>query len=350
MDHLLLPSHPTSDRVKVPYVCKERYDGLPFWYYPKRKGLPALAQGPSEFAQHEAMHPTPATEQEPFFQTWLCFGLLSELMGGNNQGKYEDPVLVQEDAGQADVLTRIYEKLVYIDNGSVYITTANLVPLMDDLMPLASTSTTDTDVAKENCRHFSRCIDWAYQILHTCGPDFDHRVRYSIAAIGETVSLRVNAVCRDLRIREDCPTQWSEGYYNADVKQQMEINGWCPSDISRCEEIFHSMQTLHLISKLNKAQPGRDHSECPDDTCNLYQIDTSKAYVVAHADDTCNCDVLEVDSAAVVRVLEHKEHGIVPILRIDGERGDLSDLAVTVLESINERPYMALSHVSVRVS
>jgi hypothetical protein len=110
------------------------------------------------------------------------------------------------------------------------------------------------------------------------------------------------------------------------------------------------MQTLHLISKLKKAQPGRDHSECPDNTCNLYQIDTSKAYVVKHVDDTCNCDVLEVDSAAVVRVLEHKEHGIVTTLRMDGERGDLSDLAVTVLESINERPYMALSHVSVRVS
>jgi hypothetical protein len=110
------------------------------------------------------------------------------------------------------------------------------------------------------------------------------------------------------------------------------------------------MQTLHLISKLRKAQPGRDHSECPDNTCNLYHIDTSQAYVVEHVDDICNCDVLEVDSDAVVRVVEHKEHGIVPVLQIDGERGDLSDLAVTVLESINERPHIALSHVSVRVS
>jgi hypothetical protein len=350
MDHLLLPSHPTSDRVKVPYVCKERYDGLPFWYYPKRKGLHTLVEGPSRSAQYESIHPTPATEQEPFFQTWLCFGLLSELMGGNIQGKDQDLVLVQEDAGQANVLTRIYENLVHTDNGSMYITTANLLPLMDDLMPSASTSTTDTDVAKENYRHFSRCIDWAYQFLYTCGSDFDHRIRYSIAAIGETVSLRVNAVCRDLRISANCPTQWSEGYYNADIKQQMKINGWCPSDISRCEETFLSMQTVHLMSKLKKAQPGRDHSECPDNTCNLYQINRSKAYAVEHVDDACNCDVLEVDNAAVVRVLEHEEHKIVPVLRINGERGDLSDLAVTVLESTKERRYMAISHVSARVS
>jgi hypothetical protein len=350
MDHLLLPNHPTSDRVKVPYVCKERYDGLPFWYYPKRKGLPLLAPGPPGFTEYESMHPTPATEQEPFFQTWLCFGLLSELMGGNNQGECQDLDLVQEDAGQANVLTRIYENLIHIDNGSVYITTVNLVPLMDDLMPLASTSTTDTNVAKENYRHFSRCIDWAYETLHTCGPDFDHRIRFSIAAIGETLSLRVNAVCRDLGMRGDCPTRWSEGYYNADVKQQMKINGWCPSDIARCEEIFGSMQTAHLISKLKRTQPGRVHSECPDTTCNLYQINRSKAYVVEHVDDACNCDVLEVDNAAVVRVLEHEEHEIVPVLRINWERGDLSDLAVTIFESTSERPYMALSHVSIRVS
>jgi hypothetical protein len=149
------------------------------------------------------------------------------------QGQCQDLVLVQGDAGQADVLTRIYEKLVYIHDGSVYTTTANLVPLMDDLLPLASKSTTNTDVAKENYQHFSRCIDWAYQIIRICGPDFDHRIRYSIAAIGETVSIRVNAVCRDLSIREDCPTQWSVGYYNADMKQQMKINGRCPSDTSR---------------------------------------------------------------------------------------------------------------------
>jgi hypothetical protein len=123
---------------------------------------------------------------------------------------------------------------------------ANLVLLMDDLMPLASKSTSDTDVAKDVYRHFSRCIDWAYQILHICGPDSDHRIRYSIAAICETMSIRVNAVCRDLGIREDCPTQWSEGYYNADMKQQMKSTAGVPVIYLGVKKSF--IRCKHFIS------------------------------------------------------------------------------------------------------
>jgi hypothetical protein len=82
MDQLLLPFKPTSPLEKVTYVGKDRYDGLPFLGYAKRKGklnygdpspnLLIIDRGP--VTRNYFMAPE---EEEPFLQTWLFFGLLS---------------------------------------------------------------------------------------------------------------------------------------------------------------------------------------------------------------------------------------------------------------------------------
>src|SRR5580698_1881728 len=91
MELLLLPHSPTSQRDKVPYVCWERYDGLPFLGFPERKGYSKSAQILENFEAYENLHPMPVAEQQSFFQTWLFFGLLSELFSGNATDLPRDP-------------------------------------------------------------------------------------------------------------------------------------------------------------------------------------------------------------------------------------------------------------------
>ncbi|KAF6230813.1 hypothetical protein HO173_010929 [Letharia columbiana] len=82
MDHLPLPSDPILPLSEVPYLCNEPYDTtIPFLEYPRHKGRPWMTrEAPYEY--HEALFPTPTRDLESFFQTWLCFGLLAELLAG----------------------------------------------------------------------------------------------------------------------------------------------------------------------------------------------------------------------------------------------------------------------------
>lgn len=57
--------------------------------------------------------------------------------------------------------------------------------------------------------------------------------------------------------------------------------------------------------------------------------------------EECNCEALSVDTVKVARVLS--KAGCVPLLRFVG---DITDLKVDVLESTENTPYVAISHVS----
>lgn len=87
MDHLpALASRISQEQETVPYVCTKAYDEGPFLTYPIREGkpqaLPALSvPGNLHFWQYEQHHPTPKQELEAFLQTWLFFGLVSEILG-----------------------------------------------------------------------------------------------------------------------------------------------------------------------------------------------------------------------------------------------------------------------------
>ena len=88
MEHLPSPMNSLHGGSKtVPYVCKKFYDGGPCLTYLVREGKPhvlpatSITLGQLPYWQYEKLHPTPKEELESFFQTWLFFGLIHEMLG-----------------------------------------------------------------------------------------------------------------------------------------------------------------------------------------------------------------------------------------------------------------------------
>lgn len=83
MDHLPLPNDPVNfGNEKIIFLCEEGYDGVPFLTYPIRKDqsyiIPLL--GDVSQIDTQSLHQVPLEEVEAFFQTWLFFGLLQEVL------------------------------------------------------------------------------------------------------------------------------------------------------------------------------------------------------------------------------------------------------------------------------
>ena len=73
MDHLPTFSDTVGKYPRVPLLCRERYDNLPFAQYPSRRGYDLQRLYSGDFSQH------PREDTASFLQTWLYFGTLNEI-------------------------------------------------------------------------------------------------------------------------------------------------------------------------------------------------------------------------------------------------------------------------------
>lgn len=88
MEHLPRPASATSKEPEtISCVCQKEYDGGSCLTYPIGQGksyiLPAASNtvGNLPFWQCEKHYPSSKQELESFFQTWLFFGFIHEILG-----------------------------------------------------------------------------------------------------------------------------------------------------------------------------------------------------------------------------------------------------------------------------
>ena len=186
--------------------------------------------------------------------------------------------------------------------------------------------------------HLFRCLAHANPILSALPKNFNHAIKFSVAALGEILAQAVRAAFTALGIQRIFGRGWAVGYLNQAAKESMMEHGWCPSDIARAETKFQSLQAIHAIRFMDKSLPKRDHSRCTDMACNIYQITGS--YKVEHEQEDCLCDELVVHPRDLEEIL-HKEDRV-PLLRLTG---DLHTLKAELVESDVNTPYIAISHV-----
>jgi hypothetical protein len=343
MEQLLLPFKPTSPLAKVPYVAHERYDGLSFLEYAKRKGKftiePASADGTYVPMQaHDSRFPPPASEQEPFFQTWLFFGLLSEFFQGNvadeSQISPEKP---------SETLDFLYTNFINEEDGKQFVTTAKFLPIIDTLLAQPDEDEEQAEALKLHINHLSVCLRYAAFVLWTCAEDFNPDIKWSIAALGESLMFIVSSAQQELGMELDAFCMWTKGSFSLQMREQMLSNGWCISDIKKCSNTFDSVQALHMLSKIGRSQPPRDHSSCTEQVCRAGQIDLGN-YKVGHVKEGCNCKLLTIDDSSVVEILTKED--LFPILKIHGGEVNVDDLKIDIIESAASAHYVAISHVS----
>ena len=229
MEHLPSPLHSLhADQTKVPYVCSKSYDGGPFLTYPVREGkehvLPAASRSPGQlpFWQHEKLHPTPQGELESFFQTWLFFGLVHEILG--------DFCTPQEFIRASQ------------EAPDKVISTSNLISITETWISRVINGDTVTTYD-----HLAECLRVTYAALRAVNPAFDKRIKLSIASTGEVFEYAVNKAFRIENMAKDnkCPASWCKLIDEASWTESMRAAGWCPSQIFvLCQGAF-SIQSLY---------------------------------------------------------------------------------------------------------
>lgn len=152
-------------------MCQKEYDGGSFLTYPMRDGKPYVLSaaanpfGNNSYRQHEKLHPTPKQEQEAFFQTWLFFGLIHEVLG---------------QLCSRDDFVRDSE-----DGTSKLITTSKLLGIIDVWVEQVHSGE-----LKPSYDHIAQCLNLVFATLRGAGPAFDSIIMFSLASIAELLEVR----------------------------------------------------------------------------------------------------------------------------------------------------------------
>lgn len=324
MEHLPTPMHSLHRGSKtVPYVCKKFYDGGPFLTYPIREGkphvLPATSITPGQLPcwQYEKLHPTPKEELESFFQTWLFFGLIHEMLGDLCN---PDDFIVTSNS--------LTDKVV---------STSKLVAVVETWVRQVEEGQIITTY-----EHVAECLQLAYATLRAAGPPFDHQIKLSIASTGEVLVYAANKAfhIEDMTKDNKCPTSWRMLIDDAPWTDVMRVAGWCPSQITLLIQGALSVQSLYFFTALSQPDlPGRHHL-CNERKCIAYQTNLEK-YTTQHCTNDCQCEELSVDVEVIDQILIE---GNLPLMRIiPGQT--YAELRLEMVPSRPDSRYVALSHV-----
>ena len=145
--------------------------------YPTREGvahaLPPDGNipGGSPYRQHEQTHPTPKQEQEDFLQRWLFFGLVNEILG--HEWKPDTLIRPTENNDAERKVVSTLGLVEALNRWVAGIQTGNLKP-------------------RNTYEHIAEYLRLAYATIHGVGPDFDPRVKISLASLGELFMLAIN--------------------------------------------------------------------------------------------------------------------------------------------------------------
>ncbi|MCJ1388758.1 hypothetical protein MMC18_001607 [Xylographa bjoerkii] len=178
MEHFLLPANPPSDEIKVPCVCDPPYyDGESgsFITFPREKDRPwlvAVEVGENfrlQISRYERLHLLPMQELQKFYQEWLFFGFLKEIMGNDfNTGDF-----ISEEAD------------------GVYITTRNLPSMLEEVWSRHPITLSPDAAAYQ---HVVDCVSIIHTVAktlqHETGPppSFDWGIVLSIASCARMIA------------------------------------------------------------------------------------------------------------------------------------------------------------------
>lgn len=197
-----------------------------------------------------------------------------------------------------------------------------------------------------------KCVSWmlafARRILRL---DPSPAILASIATLGDLFCHPLNHGLQATgTIGVIAPMFWANEYYDEDIKRKMMHAGWCPNEKFKYMDKFHTIQMLHLLSRMKKPalRHGRNHENCTEERCNAFPSDLHDYYSghISNGSDgeKCHCVDAVIKNKEVVAILE--EDDCIPLLEIiPADSGNLNDLAVRIVKSTPEIPYVATSHV-----
>lgn len=262
-------------------------------------------------------------ELESFYQNWLFFGLIQEILGS---------------LCAADDLINICED----DYGyTKAVSTSKLIPALEDWVARVQAGRIDASVTYA---HVAQCLCLAHAALaiQAVRSNFDPNIKLSLASLGQTFTYAANKAFNITDPIHDnkCPLTWclliDDGYW----KGRLRPNGWCATEIKLILDTTKSLQTLHFLACIDKTDAEQSHQGCDTQQCMVYQNDLG-TYQTQHVSKECYCEELSVDSEALYNILRTEA---LPLIRVRPSQS-LGELSVDIVASRPTSRYVALSHV-----
>ena len=265
----------------------------------------------------------PKRKLESFYQTWLFFGLIHELLG--NLCVAEDFIYTYEDKSG-------YSRAV---------STLKLKTKLEEWVVRIQANTENPPVTYA---HVAQCLCMVHAALNVqaLGFHLDPTIKLLLASLGQTFAYAANKAFKveDLVQQAMCPSTWclltDDDYW----KDRFLAHGWCVTEVKVILGTTLSLQTRHFLACLEKTDTERNHQECDTKQCIVYQNDL-RAYQTKHISRECDCEELCIEPETLYSILKTKA---LPLIRV--RRGQtLEKLSINIVASRPESRYVALSHV-----
>jgi hypothetical protein len=335
MDHLLLPSG-TRPYIKVPYKCTFEYTPGDFTAFPERYGWTREhLLGGDNFGGKET------ADIEAFFQTWLYFGTLLEVLHlAGVKAEAEDFICHEDDS--PFVSTRILPSLLlqWKKKWGASSRCECLFALPDTKEYFRNTKDNQSTCKKDKCWLKLKTMDDVATLqkilgileqVHSfitryCGINVlgsgtmtpatqywpvQDTIALSIAVLGFTFSEAVLDIYHLRTPRLD----WKVDIL---LKNRLKRANWCPSRIASTVAEF-GVDGLYYIA----ADPRMDmenHSICTDLRCVSKGVDRAE-YRTRHVTDDCHCSHHE---PPIDEVLEIIRDGGMPLISWNPAEGDVA--------------------------
>ncbi|KAG2064759.1 hypothetical protein BDR04DRAFT_1109610 [Suillus decipiens] len=357
MNHLVLPAG-VSPYIIVPYRCTESYDGGNFFTYPERKGWAKDIES-NDFSRRSP------SETNAFFQTWLFFGCLTEVLkaGGVNVDT-NDFIDIKSNTVTTQKLQQLIAQW------------KSLWPTSNDVSKRCHCRSYQIDVPDKTCSH-KRCwqsvvrdrnsvaLRTTLVILRTVsrfidlggteGNDLavgeDHSIAPVILLDPEivlSISALGSALHRACQLVYESPPARLSWKGTAIMKERLQRANWCPSRIAGTMDRL-SIEGQYYCAA-NPAKEAGDHSKCSTRRCVAQTIDEDH-YPTRHVPG-CSCKSAGVPQEELLDIIRQGDEGHTPIVTwIEGNGGiegraivsDASDVKVS--PNSNVCTYVAISHV-----
>lgn len=236
MDHLPRPVSASTRAVGlVPYVCREEYDSKDFLNYPTRIGLPSLQTvgrhpGELSYAHRKHRNSLSREEIESFYQTWLFFGLIHEILGS---------IYNHND----------FVSTIKTDDGPIkVVSTTTLIAKLETWVRQVQEGEGQPPLTYE---HIVECMCLTHASLRNVRTDFNSELKLSLVSLGQILGYATSKAFKigwkDKYQDNKLPLTWGLFIDKMYWKTRLRTSGWCVSQIEILLDTSSSLQTLHFL-------------------------------------------------------------------------------------------------------
>ena len=280
MDHIPTLRGSTTASHSVPYLSTISTANVDFEKFPLQQGWDRSRLEQGDFVQGHDQR-TAAS----FLQTWLYFGMLSEV---STAGRCEPPKA---------------EEFVETRGSSRLITSRSLDDFTRKRLRKLAGSSGKKKV--EPLEKLDRCLSsarlvterlWMLQKQGTGRCPLPFEVILSIMVLGCTI----DSALIDFQLATP-RRRWG---LSEVAKDAMEQNGWCRRDLTLAATHLSEL-AMYCAMSLRRDGMG-NHSECTEYACEVNQVDDS-TYETKHRTANCNCQFWHVDEGRLQQIIRDDE-------------------------------------------